>query len=99
MEVKLRSRARGVSLAAVVGLWTIPLGAPALTIPTGTDIPVTIDQNIALKRGQIGKSFAAHVTRDVVVNRAVAIPAPSGPQPSAVCRNCGSKNNTPYIAA
>jgi hypothetical protein len=51
------------------------LAAPALTIPPGTDIPVTIDQNIALKPGQIGKSFAAHATRDVVVNGAVAIPA------------------------
>jgi hypothetical protein len=72
MEVNLMSRARGISLAAVVAF---RLGAPALTIPPGTDIPVTIDQNIALKRGQIGKTFAAHVTRDVVVNGAVAIPA------------------------
>jgi hypothetical protein len=73
LELNLRSRVRGMSLAAVAGFQL--LAAPALTIPPGTDIPVTIDQNIALKRGQIGKSFAAHVTRDVVVNGAVAIPA------------------------
>jgi hypothetical protein len=70
LELNLMSRARGVSLAAVVGLQLF-----SLTIPPGTDIPVTIDQNIALKRDQIGKTFAAHVTRDVVVNGAVAIPA------------------------
>jgi hypothetical protein len=73
LELNLMRQARGVSLAAVAGFQL--LAAPALTIPPGTEIPVTIDQNIALKRGQIGKSFAAHVTRDVVVNRAVAIPA------------------------
>ena len=72
LEMNLMSGARGISLAAVVAFG---LGAPALTIPSGTYIPVTIDQNIALKRGQIGKTFAAHITRDVVVNGAVAIPA------------------------
>lgn len=73
LEMNLMSRARGIPLAAVVGLQL--LGALALTIPPGTDIPVTIDENIALKRDQIGKTFPAHITRDVVVNGAVAIPA------------------------
>lgn len=49
--------------------------AAALTIPPGTDIPVTIDENIALKRDQFGNTFQAHVTRDVVVDGSVAIPA------------------------
>lgn len=53
----------------------IRIGAPALTIPAGTDIPVTIDENVALKRDQVGNTFPAHVTRNVVVNGAVAIPA------------------------
>ncbi len=48
---------------------------PAFTIPPGTDIPVTIDENIALKRDQFGNTFEAHVTRDVVVNGSVVIPA------------------------
>jgi hypothetical protein len=72
LKVNFMSRGRGVPLAAVLAFG---LGAPALTIPPGTYIPVTIDQNIALKRDQIGKTFAAHITRDVVVNGAVAIPA------------------------
>jgi hypothetical protein len=48
--------------------------AMALTIPAGTDIPVTVDENIALKSDQIGNTFPAHVTRDVVVDGSVAIP-------------------------
>jgi hypothetical protein len=101
MEMNLMSRARGTSLAALVGLqlvagaplaalaavtvsghdpdvargWTARIGAPALTIPAGTDIPVTVDETIALKADQIGKTFPAHVTRNVVVNGAVAIRA------------------------
>jgi hypothetical protein len=98
MEMNLTSRARGASLAALVGLQllavaqlaavTVPghdqdgargrtarIGAVALTIPPGTDIPVTIDETVALKGDQIGKTFPAHITRNVVVNGAVAIPA------------------------
>jgi hypothetical protein len=48
--------------------------AMALTIPAGTDIPVTIDENIALKADQVGNTFPAHITRDVMVHGAVAIP-------------------------
>jgi hypothetical protein len=46
----------------------------ALTIPAGTDIPVTIDEGITLKADQVGNIFPAHVTRDVVVDGSVAIP-------------------------
>jgi hypothetical protein len=80
-ELNIKSRRGGLSLAALVGLQllsVVPLtagpGAAALTIPSGTDIPVTIDENVALKQDQIGKTFAAHVTRNVLVNGAVAIP-------------------------
>jgi hypothetical protein len=48
--------------------------AMAVTIPAGTDIPVTIDESITLKGDQVGNTFSAHVTRDVVVNGSVAIP-------------------------
>ena len=50
-------------------------GAPALTIPPGTDIPVALDVNVTLQRDQVGNAFPAHLTRDVVVDGAVAIPA------------------------
>ena len=46
----------------------------AVTIPAGTEIPVTIDESIALKADQVGNTFSAHVTRDVVVDGSVAIP-------------------------
>jgi hypothetical protein len=46
----------------------------AMTIPAGTEIPVTIDESIALKADQVGNTFSAHVTRDVVVDGSVAIP-------------------------
>lgn len=82
-EMNFSSRARGISQAALVGfqlfavtpLPSARIGAAALTIPSGTDIPVTIDENVALKQDQIGKTFVAHVTRNVLVNGAVAIPA------------------------
>jgi hypothetical protein len=48
--------------------------ARAVTIPAGTDIPVTIDESVALKADQVGNTFTAHVTRDVVVDGSVAIP-------------------------
>src|SRR2546427_3411567 len=94
-EVNLTTRARGIWLAALVGLQlvavaplaavptlgrhheaghgsTTRIGVAALTVPPGTDI--TIDENVALKRDQVGNTFSAHVTRNVVVDGAVAIP-------------------------
>jgi hypothetical protein len=62
------TRVWSASLAALVGL-------TALTIPRGTDIPVTLDVNVALKRDQVGNTFPAHLTRDVVVDGAVVLPA------------------------
>jgi hypothetical protein len=45
----------------------------ALTIPRGTDIPVTLDENVTLQRDQVGNSFTAHITRDILVADVVAI--------------------------
>jgi len=77
-EVKPMPGAGRISLAALVGLqligWTGRLDGPALTIPPGTDIPVTIDENVALKQDQFGNTFSAHVTRDVLVDGRLAIP-------------------------
>lgn len=48
---------------------------PLVTIPRGTDVPVTLDADVAIKQDQVGRTFAAHITRDVVVNGTVAIHA------------------------
>jgi hypothetical protein len=44
------------------------------SIPSGTNIPVTLDQNIPIDRNRFGETFPAHVTRDVAVNGKVAVP-------------------------
>jgi hypothetical protein len=46
----------------------------ATTIPSGTSIPITLDQDVPIDRSQFGQTFPAHVTRDVVVNGKVAVP-------------------------
>jgi hypothetical protein len=59
-----------------VRLWSAALVAVVgFTIPRGTDIPVSLDMNVALKRDQVGNTFPAHITRDVMVGGAVALPA------------------------
>jgi hypothetical protein len=60
-------RSIGVALAIV--------GGTVLTIPRGTDIPVTLDEDIPIAQDRVGDKFEAHVTRDVVVNGEVVIPA------------------------
>ena len=44
-----------------------------ITIPSGTSIPVTLDQDVPIDRNRFGESFSAHVTRDVIVNGKVAL--------------------------
>jgi hypothetical protein len=61
------TRTVAITLAALLGF-----GAP--TIPRGTDIPVTMDENVPIKQERFGESFEAHVTRDVVLNGKVVIP-------------------------
>lgn len=39
-----------------------------VTIPRGTDIPVTLDEDIAIARDNLGEAFEGHITRDVEVN-------------------------------
>jgi len=57
------------SLAAVA----VALAVRAITIPPGTSIPVTLDQDIPIKQEQFGQTFPAHVTRDVTIYDKVAI--------------------------
>jgi hypothetical protein len=44
-------------------------------IPSGTAIPVTLDEEVPVDRDNFGETFDAHVDRDVVVRGDVAIPA------------------------
>jgi hypothetical protein len=48
---------------------------PRVTIPAGTAIPVTLDEEIPIERDRLGDSFGAHVKRDVVVAGEVVIPS------------------------
>jgi hypothetical protein len=63
-------RTMAVALAALTA-GTIP------TIPEGTDIPVTLDEDVPIAPDRVGDTFEAHVTRDVVVDGEVVIPARS----------------------
>ncbi len=60
------TRTLAITVAALLGF-----GAP---IPRGTDIPVTVDQKIPIKREKFGETFDGHVARDVTVNGKVMIP-------------------------
>jgi hypothetical protein len=60
------TRTLAITVAALLGF-----GAP---IPRGTDIPVTIDEDIGIKHENLGESFDAHVSRDVTVNGKIVIP-------------------------
>jgi hypothetical protein len=44
-------------------------------IPAGTDIPVTLNEDVAIARDHFGDTFDAKVARDVVVKGKVVIPA------------------------
>jgi hypothetical protein len=48
-----------------------------LTIPKGTDIPVTLDEDIPIESDRVGDTFEARVTRDVKVDGEVVIVAGS----------------------
>lgn len=46
-----------------------------VSIPRGTDIPVTLDENIPIERDKMGDSFEGHITRDVEVDGETALVA------------------------
>ncbi len=47
----------------------------ATTVPSGTDIPVTLDEDIPVTRDKLGDTFRGHITRDVKVDGRVALVA------------------------
>jgi hypothetical protein len=84
-RTRLTNRAARASAAALAALHLVGVARPAaaappshelaLIVPPGTDVPVTLDENVTIKRDGIGNTYSAHVTRDVTVGGAVAIPS------------------------
>jgi hypothetical protein len=66
--------------------------APA--IPSGTDIPVTLDENIPVTRDHIGDTFQGHITRDVKVDGRVALVADTPVEVKLVEQSGGPKAAT-----
>ena len=66
----------------------------APTVPSGTDIPVTLDENIPVTRDHIGDTFGGHITRDVKVDGRLALVADSPVEVKLVETTDGSKAAT-----
>lgn len=83
------TRVRWITLAALAGAFALPpvqaaaqeevevaraeRSTSAAPIPAGTDIPVTLNQDVTIKEGNLDKTYEAQVTRDVIVDGDVAI--------------------------
>jgi hypothetical protein len=67
---------------------------PAPTIPSGTDLPVTLDENIPVTRDRIGDTFQGHITRDVKVGDRVALVADTPVEVKLVEQTGGPKAAT-----
>lgn len=67
-------------MVRTIGVALALAGSTILTIPKGTDIPVTLDEDVPIEADRVGDSFEAHVTRDVVVDGEVVIVAGSPAQ-------------------
>jgi hypothetical protein len=63
-------------------------------IPSGTDIPVTLDENIPVTRDHIGDTFQGHITRDIKVDGRVALVADTPVEVKLVEQSAGSKAAT-----
>jgi hypothetical protein len=61
----MMTRTLAITFAALLGF---------TPIPRGTDIPVTLDQDVPINRDKFGDSFNAHVARDVTVSGKVVVP-------------------------
>lgn len=66
--------------------------APA--IPSGTDIPVTLDENIPVTRDHMGDTFQGHLTRDIKVDGRVALVADTPVEVKLVEQSGASKAAT-----
>jgi len=66
----------------------------APTVPSGTDIPVTLDEDIPVTRDHIGDTFSGHITRDVKVGGRLALVADSPVEVKLVEATDGAKAAT-----
>ncbi len=78
---------RWITLTALAGAFALPAPAgaqevevaraersnSAARIPAGTDIPVTLSQDVTVTEANLDETYEAEVTRDVVVDGEVAI--------------------------
>jgi hypothetical protein len=71
-----------------------PADRMAPTVPSGTDIPVTLDENIPVTRDHIGDTFQGHITRDVKVDGRVALVADTPVEVKLVEQTDGPKAAT-----
>ncbi|MGH7630117.1 MAG: YMGG-like glycine zipper-containing protein [Gemmatimonadales bacterium] len=83
------TRVRWITLTALAGALAFPPAQAAAQgevevaraersyslapIPAGTDIPVTLDQDVRINQKNLNETFDAQVTRDVIVDGDVAI--------------------------
>jgi hypothetical protein len=54
-----------------------PLTTKTVTLPAGTYLPVVLDTAVASNTSRVEQPITGHVSRDVIVDRAVAVPAGS----------------------
>lgn len=87
----------GAALAGVLSLSPRVMAPPGsgagIDLPPGTSVPVTLDQDIPLKKDQFGQTFDGHVTRDVVVNGKVTVPEGSPAKVKLVPSSDSSSND------
>ncbi|MGH7517481.1 MAG: YMGG-like glycine zipper-containing protein [Gemmatimonadales bacterium] len=82
------TRVRWITLATLAGALALPPvpaaaqeevevarveRSTAAPIPAGTDIPVTLNQDVTVKEDNLDKTYEAQVTRDVIVDGDVVI--------------------------
>jgi hypothetical protein len=66
----------------------------ATTVPSGTDIPVTLDEDIPVTRAHMGDTFQGHLTRDLKVGGRVALVADTPVEVKLVEQTGGAKAAT-----
>jgi len=73
MEFKPSARLFSALAPLLIALSLVAPSFGQVKIPSGTNIPVTLDEDITVKSDNFGKTYRVKVTRPVVVNGKVAI--------------------------
>ena len=66
----------------------------ATVVPSGTDVPVTLDEDVPVTRDRMGDTFKGHITRDVKVDGAIALVADAPVEVKLVEQSDGAKSAT-----